>query len=382
MRLFIVAGEASGDELGASLVTALRARGMALELGGVGGPALSQAGMPSLFQQSDIAVMGVGPVIARLPLILRRIRETAAAALAFKPDILITIDSPDFSKRVARKVRKSAPETRAIHWVCPSVWAWRPGRAKVMRPLYDLVLCLLPFEPAELTRLGGPPGEFVGHPLVERITIMRAQTKVEIAHRHNEATPSILILPGSRMTEIRRLMPVFLAAIEKADAALAGASFVIPTLPYLEPVIREMLGDQEKRFRIIVGAEAKYAAFRSARAALAASGTVTLELALAQIPMVSAYKVAQWEAMIARHLIKVSTASLPNLVLGEAFVPEFIQQDATPEKLGAALAAIVAEGNARNAQLDAFARLERVMRDGAEAPSQRVARVIAEFANR
>ncbi|MCA1998834.1 MAG: lipid-A-disaccharide synthase, partial [Hyphomicrobiales bacterium] len=183
LRLAIVAGEASGDMLGASLLGALAARGVAVEAMGVGGPALTEAGLATLFPQSEIAVMGFGPVIRRLPLLIRRIRETAEAIVAARPDALVTIDAPDFSKRVARRVRKASPDIPTLHWVCPSVWAWRPGRAPAMRPYIDHILCLLPFEPEALHRLGGPEGHYVGHPLVERIAEMRPAGAAEAARR-------------------------------------------------------------------------------------------------------------------------------------------------------------------------------------------------------
>ncbi len=169
MRVFLVAGEASGDQLGASLIRALRAVDPSIEFAAVGGPRMAEEGVSSLFPLSDIAVMGLGPVIRRLPTILRRMGETVRAVLAFRPDVLVTIDSPDFSKRVAKRVRKANPRQATVHWVCPSVWAWRPGRAPAMRPYIDHVLCLLPFEPAALQRLHGPEGTYIGHPAIERL---------------------------------------------------------------------------------------------------------------------------------------------------------------------------------------------------------------------
>ena len=337
LRIAVVAGEASGDQLGASLLRAIAAKGRAFEAFGVGGDVLVAEGLKTLFPQADIAVMGIGPVVRKLPLLLRRIRETAAAIVAAKPDILVTIDAPDFCKRVAKRVRAAAPDIPIVHWVCPSVWAWRPGRAPAMRPYVDHVLCLLPFEPDALARLKGPPGTYVGHPLVERIPEMRPRDAREAAIRASLDRQTVLLLPGSRMSELRRLLPVLLAAKTIAMPPGDAIRWVIPTLPHLVDTIRAALGAGSAGIEIIADKEGKLAAMREARAALAASGTVTLELALADIPMVATYKVANWEAAIARRLIKIPSAILPNIVLGENVVPEFIQEAATPENLGHAL---------------------------------------------
>ena len=202
-----------------------------------------------------------------------------------------------------------------------------------MRPYTDHVLCLLPFEPAALARLKGPEGTYVGHPLVERIPLMRPQNPAESAARDSLERPTVLLLPGSRMSELRRLIPLLLAAKEIAQPPGQMIRWVIPTLPHLVDTIRSALGGHNAGIEIVATPEEKLAAMRQARAALAASGTVTLELALAGIPMVTTYKVANWEAAIARRLIKTPSAILPSIILGESVVPEFIQQDATPAEL-------------------------------------------------
>lgn len=376
LKLAVVAGEASGDQLGAELIRALRAMNVEVELVGVGGPAMIGEGLKSLFDQSDIAVMGLGPVIRRLPLLVRRIRETAAMIAGASPDILVTIDAPDFSKRVAKRVRAVAPEIPIVHWVCPSVWAWRPGRAPAMRPYIDHILCLLPFEPEALRALNGPPGTYIGHPLIERIADMRPSdpAKQKARAQHGD----LLLLPGSRISEIRRLLPLFLEVTE--GGASAGIRRVIPTLPHLENLVRDLIG--ERKVEIVVGDAAKYGAFRRARAALAASGTVTLELALAGIPMIAAYRVAGWEAFIARRMIKVPSVILPNLILGEMLVPEFIQEAATVANLKAAIAPLLADRPEALAQRSGFVRLETRMRDDGASPSAHAASVVLDVAGK
>ncbi|CAN7199244.1 lipid-A-disaccharide synthase [Bosea sp. LjRoot90] len=369
-KLFLVAGEASGDALGARFVARLREvlGERSLELSGVGGEALIAEGLHSIFPQEDIAVMGFGPVVARLPLLLRRISDAARAAAAFKPDLMLTIDSPDFNLRVAKKVRRLEPAVPIAHWVCPSVWAWRQGRAKRMRPHVDRILALLPFEPAALTRLGGPETVYVGHPLIERLAAYRPGPD-EAAQRDDVAAPTILILPGSRRSEIRHLMPPFGEAIALVAERLPQARFVLPAVPRLAEEIGALSAGWRIKPEIVTGEPAKLAAFRQARAALAASGTVTLELALAQVPTVAAYRGAGWEAVLARRLIKLPTVILPNLIIGESVVPEFIQDGASPQALAEALLAAVTEGPARQRQLDGFATIEQNMRSAGPRPA-------------
>lgn len=370
LRLFIVAGEASGDALGARFLAQLRSRlgEGGVVLGGVGGEALAAQGLHSLFPQTDIAVMGFGPVIARLPLLLRRMDETARAAAAFRPDLLLTIDSPDFTLRVARKLRRLAPDVPIVHWVCPSVWAWRQGRARRMAPHVDRILALLPFEPAALARLGGPETVYVGHPLIEHLDELRPG-RDEAVERADEASPLVLVLPGSRRSEIRHLMPVFGEAIGRVAARCPGARFILPAVQHLEAEIRERAALWPVRVEIVTGQAAKLAAFRRARAALAASGTVTLELALSQIPTVAAYRGANWEAMLARRLIKLPSVILPNLIIGRSAVPEFIQEEASAERLAEALSAVLPDGPARDAQLVAFREVEQAMRQAGPSPA-------------
>ena len=369
-RLFVVAGEASGDALGARFVQQIRHRlaGRPLDLRGVGGEVLSAEGLASIFPQEDIAVMGFGPVVARLPLLLRRISDAAQAAAAFAPDLMLTIDAPDFSLRVDKKLRRLNPAVPIVHWVCPSVWAWRQGRARRMRPHVDRILALLPFEPDALARLGGPDTVYVGHPLIERLAELRPDPD-EARGRADAQAPLILVLPGSRGSEIRHLMPAFGETITRIARALPRARFVLPAVPRLVEVITGIVATWPVKPEIVTGEAAKLAAFRQARAALAASGTVTLELALAQVPTVAAYRGAGWEAALARRLIKLPTVILPNLILGENVVPEFIQEDVTPDALALALTAVIGDGAARDRQLDGFAALEHRMRSAGSSPA-------------
>ncbi|MGO4668938.1 lipid-A-disaccharide synthase [Bosea sp. 2RAB26] len=370
-RLAIIAGETSGDALALRFLTVLRQRlgDRPLEIVGVGGESLIAQGLRPLFPQSDIAVMGFGPVLARLPLLLRRMSDAAKGVVAFAPDLLLTIDSPDFSLRVAKKVRRASSAIPIAHWVCPSVWAWRSGRARKMAPHVDRILALLPFEPAALERLGGPKTIYVGHPLIERLAALRPSAEEQV-RRNAPSTPDILVLPGSRRSEISHLMPTFGETVALIANEVPGARFVLPAVPHLRGMIEEAVSTWSVKPRLVDGEDAKLAAFRTARAALAASGTVTLELALAQVPLVAAYRGAAWEAMLARRLIKLPTVILPNLVAGTRIVPEFIQDEASPEALSAAVLAVLSDGPAREAQLAGFADVERIMKSAGASPAE------------
>jgi lipid-A-disaccharide synthase len=378
LRLALIAGEHSGDQLGFKLMRALRAAtGGAIQFSGVGGEAMEAEGLRSLFPMSDIAVMGVLPVLAKLPSLLARIRQTAEAIIAERPDGLVIIDSPDFTHRVARRVRRALPDLPVVDYVSPSVWAWRPGRAKAMRAYVDCVLALLPFEPEAHARLGGPRCVYVGHPLIERLSELRPNP--EEARRRSSEPPVVAVLPGSRRSVIARLMDDFGAALGLLARRHGPLEIVLPTLAHVESDVRARTENWPAKPRIVVGEAAKLAVFRTAHAALAASGTVTLELALAGVPLVGAYKVSRLEEQL-KYFIKLpSSILLPNLVLGERAIPEFLQHDCTPETLAAALAGLVREGRARQEQLAALARLDTLMLpDDGAGPSGRAAAAVLE----
>jgi lipid-A-disaccharide synthase len=374
LDVFLVAGEPSGDQLGYKLMRALRGLAPGVQFRGVGGEAMVREGLETAFPMSDIAVMGLMPVIRRLPLLLRRIRETADAIIARPPDILVIIDSPDFTHRVAHRVRARLPHLRIVDYVSPTVWAWRPGRAPAMRAYVDHVLALLPFEPAAHARLGGPPCAYVGHPLIERLADLRPNAQ-EAAARASDP-PTLVVLPGSRRAEIERLMEPLERAVDAVAQRVGPLDVVLPAVTHLEPLIRAKAQSWAHPPRIVLGETEKYAAFRRARAALAVSGTVTLELALAQVPMVVAYRVSRVEAL-ARFLVTAPSIVLPNLILGENVIPELIQEACTPERLADALAPLLAGGPERARQEAALVRLDGLMSlAGGETPSACAARMV------
>ena len=380
LDVFLVAGESSGDVLGAGLMAGLaRAPGGAVSFRGVGGPAMTQAGLTPLFPVQDLMTIGIAPVIAKLPTILRRLRETVAAIVAAPPDVLILIDVPDFSLRVARMVRRRLPDLPIVKYVSPTVWVWRPGRARAMRPSIDLILALLPFEPEVHRKLGGPPCVYVGHPLLAQVSSLRPSPEEK---RVRDTARTVLALPGSRRQEIRRLGAMFGEALDMMAGGHEHFEVVLPTLPYLMEEIASATARWSVRPRIVTDEAEKHAAFRQARAAIAASGTVTLELALAGIPHVGAYRISLLEGMIARMFIRDDSVLLANLVLGEKVVPQFIQTQCTAANLARALSEIFADTPARRRQEQAFARLDAILGAHERTPSERAANAVLDLLER
>lgn len=374
-KICLIATEESGDRLGAGLMHELRARlGEAVCFEGVGGRAMAEAGLASRFPIEELSIVGLAAVAKQLRSILRRIRETADAVIAAKPDALIIIDSPDFTHRVAKRVRVRAPQIPIIDYVSPQVWAWRPGRARVMRGYIDHVLAILPFEPEALRKLDGPPCTFVGHPLTAQIGSLRPGSTEQL--RRDGSPPILLVLPGSRRSEIGHHIAVFGETLGQLQAQGVAFEAVLPTMPHLESAIARGLESWPVRPRVVIGENAKRAAFRVAHAAFAKSGTVTLELALAQVPMVTAYKAGAVEAWIVRRRITSSSVILANLVIGENVIPEFIQDDCTAAKLAPALCDVLTETPMRRRQQEAFARIDDIMSTGALSPSARAADVV------
>ncbi len=378
----LVAGEHSGDALGAKLMEALqRLFGNDVEFMGVGGDAMQAKGLRSLFALDEVAVMGPLSILPRLPRIVRLVYQTVDAIVAAKPDVIVIIDSPEFTHPIAKRVRQRSPEIPIIDYVSPSVWAWRPGRARKMRRYVDHVLALLPFEPDAHKRLGGPACTYVGHPLVERLEWMDSidasalPGEIELV----DDRPILVVLPGSRASEVSRLMECFGGAAAELFRRGVNAQVVVPVVGSVRSMVEEKLADWPVGATLIEGDDAKFSAFRQARAALAASGTVTLELAMAGTPMVVGYRVDPVAAPFLRRLLKIPSVVLANLVLGELAFPELIQEDCVPEKLAGALEGVMRDGPARERQFAALARIRDIMREDGAAPSDRAAQVVAGY---
>jgi lipid-A-disaccharide synthase len=377
LDIFLVAAEESGDRLGAALMRALRLRtGGRVRFAGVGGREMAVEGIASLYPIDDLPLIGFSAIPRRIPKILRLMRFTAKTVVAARPHVLVIVDSPGFTRGIARRVRAADSSIAIVEYVSPSVWAWRPGRAKVMRAYIDHILALLPFEPAVHRRLGGPPCTYVGHPLVEQINNLRPNA--EEARRRLAMPPILLVLPGSRSGEIERLLNTFGQAVALVHEQMRSLELVVATVPHLAEAVRNATTGWPLQPRIVVEAAEKQAAFRVATAALAKSGTVTLELALAGVPMIAAYKVSALEYItVGRGILKrIPSIILTNLLLGENVVPELLQHNCTAQNLAAALMPLFGDTPERRRQLDAFSRLDAIMEVGSSAPAQRAADIV------
>ncbi|MFC4668472.1 lipid-A-disaccharide synthase [Seohaeicola nanhaiensis] len=351
MKVFLVAGEPSGDRLGGALMAGLKQLAPGVAFDGIGGVQMAAQGLQSRFPMDELSVMGLAEVLPKYFHLKRRIRETAEAVLAEKPEVLITIDSPDFCLRVAGLV-KAASSIRTVHYVAPTVWAWRPGRAAKMAEVIDHVLALFPFEPPLMTA-AGMDCDFVGHPVVAE----PQATPEEIAGFREETglgdSDVLLVLPGSRRGEVERLAPVFGATLERFLADRPGLRVVVPAAGPVAGIVRSAVAGWPGQPVVIdPGAVVwKRAAFRTATLALAASGTVSLELAAAQTPMVIAYDMSRLSRMIISRMLLVDTVTLVNLVSETRTVPEFIGSRCRPELIAEGLARVLDDPDAQEAAM-------------------------------
>jgi lipid-A-disaccharide synthase len=372
MKLFLIAGEPSGDRLGAALMAGLKAL-EPVEFEGIGGPLMQAEGLTSLFPMEELSVMGIAEVLPKYFHLKRRIREAAAAVLASGAEALVTIDSPDFCLRVAAIVKAARPEFRVIHYVAPSVWAWRPGRAAKMARVVDHVLALLPFEPPYMTA-AGMTCDFVGHPVV-------AETLASEAERaaFGGLGPLLLALPGSRRGEVTRLAPVFGEVVARLKGRHPDLRVALPTVRGVAGLVRELTSSWAVVPQIIDDASAKRGAFAAADVALAASGTVSLELAANGCPMVIAYDMHPLTLWLMRRAALIDTVTLVNLVSETRVVPEFIGPACRADRIAPALEAVLADPSAQQA---AMALTMQRLGQGGEAPGQRAARSVLAALNR
>jgi lipid-A-disaccharide synthase len=386
LDVFVVACESSADALGAGLMRAMSTMRSDVTFRGVGGPRMGEAGVTSLFPIDELVTIGLGGVIARLPTILRRLRQTVEAIVAAPPHVLILVDAPDFTHRIAARVRRRLPGLPIVKYVSPTVWVWRPGRARTMRGSIDLVLALLPFEPQVHRDLGGPDCVYVGHPLLGRLDELRPSP--DEAQLRARDPPLVLALPGSRRHEIRKLGAIFADTLDRVAQRYGSIEVVLPTVPHLLTEVADAAATWPIRPQIVTAEGEKYSAFRRARAALAASGTVTLELALAGIPTIAAYRVAKIEEFIFRSGVRIHPAVhvksviLANIVLGELAIPEFLQSRCTPQHLAPALAEILSDTPARGRQIVAFKRLDSILGTSGASASERAAQAVFDLLGR
>jgi lipid-A-disaccharide synthase len=379
IELMLVCGEPSGDALGAQLMAGLKQlAGDRVQFTGVGGRAMAREGLESLYPLDTTAVMGLREVVPAIPAILKRVRQAVEFAVITKPDAVVVIDSPDFTHRVARAIKKRDPSIRTVDYVAPQVWASRAYRAKAMADYFDLVLALFPFEVAFFEKYG-LKAAFVGHPVIERAARMTGGGALRARLGIGAEAPLLALLPGSRTSEIRFILPVFREAMKSLASKIPGLVTVLPTVPHVAAKVRAATTDWPTPLHILESEADKYAAFDAADIALAASGTVTAELALSRTPMVVAYKVGGLTYFLSKFLMTVKHITLINILLGREAVPEYLQGSATPDNLAAAVERLFKDETARAAQVEAMKEFAAALGEGDEPPSLRAARVLLDF---
>jgi len=379
INLMIVCGEPSGDALGAQLMARVRElAGDRVRFTGVGGLAMAREGFKSLYPLDTTAVMGLREVVPAIPAILRHVKQAVDFAVATKPDAVVVIDSPDFTHRVARAIKKRDPSIHTVDYVAPQVWASRAYRAKAMAHYFDLVLALFPFEVPFFEKYG-LKAAFVGHPVIERAAKVTGGEALRDRLGVGADAPTLALLPGSRTSEIRFILPEFRETVKILAGRIPGLVTILPTVPHVAAKVRAATADWPTPLHIVEGDADKYAAFDAADVALAASGTVTAELALAHTPMVVGYKVGGLTFFLSKFLMTVTHITLINILLEREAVPEFLQSRCTPENLAAAVERLFRDGAARAAQVEAMKEFGHRLGEGDEPPSLRAARVLLEF---
>ncbi len=374
----LVCGEPSGDLLGAQLMGGLKALDPAVRIVGVGGAAMAREGLESLFALDATAVMGLREVVPAIPAILRRVKLATDFALRTRPDAVVLIDSPDFTHRIARAIKQRDPSIRTVNYVAPQVWASRAYRARAMARYFDLVLALFPFEVPFFEQYG-LKAAFVGHPVIERKRRMTGGSGLRARLSIAPDAPLLVLLPGSRKSEIRFIFPLFRAAVELLAARIPNLVTVLPTMPHVAARVREAASGWPTPLHILESEDDKYVAFDAADVALAASGTVTAELALSRTPMVVAYRVGGLTWALVKRLIKTPYITLINILLEREAVPEFLQARADPAALADAVQRLFTDQAAATAQIAAMDDFAHQLGEGGEAPSLRAARVLLDF---
>jgi lipid-A-disaccharide synthase len=377
--VFIVTGEPSGDALGGSLIAALRARvGDGLRVAGIGGERMREQGVESLAPLSDLAIAGVLEVVPRASVIFRHVRAAVAAIQAQRPDAVVTIDSSGFSWRIAHALRRRHARIPLIHYVAPMVWAWRAHRARMVAAWYDHLLTLLPFEPTYFERLG-LASTYVGHPVVDGAAGRGDATRFRAAHGLADDTLLLTVLPGSRGGEVRRLMPIFGQTLQRLEGLAGPFRIAVPTVETVAEAVAAGVRGWPGAPIVLCGEAAKYDAFAASRAALAASGTVALELAMAGLPMTVGYRLSRPTELLLERVLKVRQVNLINLILGRALIAEHLAAKCTPERLAATMAELIQDERVRAEHRDGYDDAMRLLGAGGPSPSLKAADKILEI---
>jgi lipid-A-disaccharide synthase len=377
-RIFMLAGEPSGDMLGARLIQALRAEaGDSFELFGVGGARMREQGLTSLFPMEELSLLGIAEVLPQVPRLARRLRETAREIARRRPDLVLTIDAPGFALRLQHRLSR-LPLLR-VHYVAPQVWAWRAGRAARLTRDLDHLLALLPFEPAYFER-HGLACSFVGHPIVEEASARRDGPRFRRRYGIADEAPLLCLLPGSRRQELTHHLPVLKEAVALLWQQMPRLRIALPTLPHLAAQVRREVDGWSVPVLVLEDREERFEAYAASSVAIAASGTVSLEVALAGLPLITIYKTGPLTAWLARRLITVPHVNLVNLILSRPAVPELLQEDCRPERIAATAARLLSDEQLRRDQQAALAEaVAQLGGAGGLQPSRRAAARILEI---
>jgi lipid-A-disaccharide synthase len=379
-HVMIVAGESSGDALGADLMAALRLQDSDVQITGVGGPKMQASGLASLFAMQEIALMGLKEILPKLPKLFKLVDATVAHALASQPDVMVLIDSPEFNHRVAKRVKKQRPDLPIICYVAPQVWAWRPGRAKKMRHYFDAVMAFLPFEPDVFKASGGPPCHFVGHPMVDRLQQLQPLPDFRKAHKLKKDDVLLSVLPGSRFSEIKVLTPVFGAVIDRLARDMPNLKLALPVLPHTRAWVEEKTANWAVSPILVEDESEKMAAFNASRAALASCGTATLELGLAGLPTIGAYNMGWFGSMVMR-VMRVPSTILTNLILDKPVMLEFLQDRCTAQEITPALRELLQDEGLNEKYRQSLSEVLPALSYQGQPPAQRAAAITLKYAS-
>ena len=380
MKIYLVAGEPSGDLLGARFMRAMRRKEKNVEFFGVGGDAMEAEGLKPLFDISDLAVMGLTEVIPSIPKVLRHIKETVADIKKVQPDVVITIDSWSFSSRIHKALRKLKTGIPQVHYVAPQVWAWKKKRARTMYKYIDCLLTLFPYEPKYFTPYK-LDARFVGHPVIESEVVTASGDDFRKKFNIPENKKIITLLPGSRKNEVSSLLPVFIEAAQELHERDKDFYFVLPTVKTVSHMVKDMLQNASLPVLVLEDEQDRYGAFRASAAAIAASGTVALELAICDVPHIIAYKVAPLTAFLAKKFLHIQFVNLSNILLGREIIPELLQERCVKGNIRNYILELLRHEDLYNRQMEGFAKVRKILGQGEQSPSENACDAVLEIIN-
>ncbi len=376
LKIYLIAGEPSGDALGARFMKAMKKKTSGnVEFFGVGGETMEAEGLNSLFDISDLAVMGIAEVIPSIPKVLRHIKETVNDIVRIRPDVVITIDSWSFGCRVQKALRKKKLGIPQVHYVAPQVWAWKKKRARTMHKYVDHLLTLLPQEPKYFTPYGLDT-TFVGHPVIESPVAKGDKESFRKKYKISKDKRIVCILPGSRHNEVATLLPIFIETAQKLNATYDDLLFVVPTVKTVEKRVKGLMENCGFETLIVEGSEDRHNAMCASAAAIAASGTVALELAIANVPHIIGYKVSRLTAFLVKRLMHIQFVNLSNILLGREIVPELLQDACVPDNIARYIKRFLEQDDLYRHEIDGFKKVREVLGLGEQTPSENACDVV------